>query len=177
MDRVRGGGLAVGLFVCLPVALLLGTLPAVAWQLSGGLPFGDSVGHSVARGRIHRGHRVQISGTVQAPLSPGISSPIHLGFMNPNSHTVRIRRVRVIVTRVTAPRADAAHPCGAADFEVRQLRRGSLRIPAKRLTDLAGLGVPAESWPQLVMRNRPVNQDGCKGAQLTLKFRARRLRR
>ena len=181
MGRPRRTGLAVGLLVGLPVALL-GALPAVAWQLPRVLPFGDAFGPRdsvwvAPQTRIHRGVRVQISGTVQAPLSPGVSSPIHLGFMNPNPRTVRIRRVKVTVIQVTAPRADVAHPCTAADFEVHQMPRGILRVPARRLVDLDGLGVPALDWPQLIMRNLPVNQDGCKGAQLTLRFRAHRVRR
>jgi hypothetical protein len=178
MERVRGRGLVVGLLVCLP-AVLLGALPALGWELSG-VPLGDAISSRESvdtRVRIHRGKRVRITGTVQTTLIPGVSSPIRLGFTNPNKHPVRIRQVRVTVTRVTAPFADAAHPCGAADFEVRQLRRGVLRIPAKRFTDLAGLGVPVSGWPQVVMRNRPVNQDGCKGAQLTLKYRAHRVKR
>ena len=40
--------------------------------------------------------------------------------------------------------------------------------------DLTGLGVPVASWPTLAMRNLPHNQDGCKGATLTLHFRAAR---
>jgi hypothetical protein len=178
MERARGRGLVVGLLVCLP-AVLLGALPALGWELSG-VPLGDAISptESVdARVRIHRGKRLQITGTVQTTLSPGVSSPIRLGFTNPNKHTVRIRRVTVRITRVTAPWADAAHPCSAADFEVRQMRRGILRLPATRFTDLAGLGVPVSGWPQVAMRNLPVNQDGCKGAQLTLKYRAHRVRR
>ena len=33
-------------------------------------------------------------------------------------------------------------------------------------------GVPVRGWPSLKMRNRPGNQDGCKGARLTLGYRA-----
>jgi len=42
---------------------------------------------------------VQITCTVQAVLGPGISTPIHLEFVNPNRRTVRIRRVRMTMWR------------------------------------------------------------------------------
>ena len=178
MDRVsRVRGLAIGLLVCLP-AVLLGALPALGWELSG-VPLGDALSRQdsvEAVSRLHRGKRVQITGTVQSVLSPGVSAPIRLTFTNPNRRKVKIRRIRVTIARVTAPRADAAHPCGTGDFEVQQLGRAVLKLPAKRSTDLVALHVPPSLWPRVTMRNLPVNQDGCRGAQLTLKFRARPVR-
>ena len=43
-----------------------------------------------------------------------------------------------------------------------------LRVPARSTTDLAAMRVPIESWPSLRMLNRPLNQDGCKGAEIRL---------
>jgi hypothetical protein len=87
-------------------------------------------------------------------------------------------RVRVKVTGIIAPNADAAHPCTTADFAIRQMpRKTILRLPARRSTDLAAMHVPTASWPLLTMLNRPLNQDGCKGAELRLKFKARGLKR
>jgi hypothetical protein len=54
--------------------------------------------------------------------------------------------------------------------------RRVLRLPAGT-SDLAKLGVPAASWPRLTMLNRSVNQDGCKGAVVRLRFKARGLHR
>lgn len=175
MRRTRRTAAVIGLLICLPVALL-GTFPVVAWQLSDTLT-SDHVAGTAQAPRIHRAARVRITGTVQEVLSPGVSSPIVLRFTNPNRHKVRMRRVMVTITRVVAPHADAAHPCTAADFQVQQMPRWLLRIPKRRTVDLTTLGVPTPSWPHLAMRNLPVNQDGCKGAQLTLKYKARRLRR
>ena len=68
------------------------------------------------------------------------------------------------------------------------VHHGGLRGPAdaaadphpgagqKRTTDLAAMRVPIETWPWLTMLNRPLNQDGCKGAEMRLKFKARGLR-
>jgi hypothetical protein len=176
MGRTRRNALLVGLFVCLPV-LLLASFPAVAWRLADTLSAtGQSVVGTAQSPRVHRGGRVRITGTIQGVLSPGVSAPIALRLTNPNRHRVRMRRIKVTIIRVVAPLADAAHPCTTADFEIRQMPRRELRIPGRRTVDLAALGVPASSWPQLTMRNRTVNQDGCKSAQLSLKFRARAVR-
>ena len=37
--------------------------------------------------------------------------------------------------------------------------------------------VPMDAWPWLTMLNRPLNQDGCKGAEVKLKFKARGLKK
>ncbi len=175
MRRPRTAGMFVGL-LALPVALL-GALPAVAWQLS------DAFGqHDATRGahgpQLHRGVKVKITGAAQGELRPGASAPISLTFQNPNKRKVKMKRVRVRITAIIAPNADAAHPCTTADYVVRQMpRRTILRVPRKRTTGLAAMGVPMEVWPWLSMLNRPLNQDGCKGAEVRLKFKARGLKR
>ena len=50
------------------------------------------------------------------------------------------------------------------------MRAAVLVLPGHGLTDLARLAVPSWRWPRLKMRNLPVNQDGCKDAQLTLGY-------
>jgi hypothetical protein len=175
MGHPRPTGLIVGLLVCLPV-VLAGAFPAVASQLAGAFQLRQHDSASVARtSQLQRGGKVLVIGAAQAPLRPGTSAPVALRLANPNSHAVQMNRVRVLVTRVVAPRADAAHPCTPADFTVQQMPRLTLRLPARSSTDLAALGVPEESWPWLTMLNRPVNQDGCQDAELTLTFKARGL--
>lgn len=115
---------------------------------------------------------VRISGNVQGALSPGVSSPIDLKLMNSTSHTVKLHRIRVKITTLTAPSSDAAHPCTRLDFQIRQMPHLTLRIRGGRTVDLSRLGVPTEKWPSFGMRNRPVNQDGCMGAHLTLGYKA-----
>ncbi len=90
-----------------------------------------------------------------------------------------MNRVRVKITGISrAATRTPSHPCTTADFAVRQMPRPTLlRVPGqKRTTDLAAMRVPIEIWPSLTMLNRPLNQDGCKGAQIRLKFKARGLR-
>lgn len=161
----------------LVLALVLALLAAiVGGDVAGVAPRENSRAHRHDMQWVGYGGQVphvRIVGRAQTELGPGVSSPVHLGFLNASPRGVKIRRVRVFVATVTAPRADATHPCTKADFEVRQLRRRVLRLPAQRRVDLADLGVPVADWPRLTMRNRPVNQDGCQGASLTLRYRAR----
>ena len=56
-------------------------------------------------------------------------------------------------------------------------RKTVLKVRGKRTTTLATMRLPMESWPWLTMLNRPVNQDGCKGAEVRLKFKARGLKK
>jgi len=85
-----------------------------------------------------------------------------------------IDRITVALVAVDAPRADADHPCSVADFEVKHLSGGVVvRLPANSANNLSGLAVPEETWPAVGMVNQPVNQDGCKGASLTLGYEAR----
>ena len=87
-----------------------------------------------------------------------------------------MQRVRIKVRSVIAPHATAALPCTRLDFEIKQMRKRHLRVPVGH-SDLTRLRVPLAKWPTLAMRNRPVNQDGCKGAQLVLRFRAKQVGR
>jgi hypothetical protein len=104
-----------------------------------------------------------------------MSAPIAVRINNPNPKTVAMQRVRVKIASISAPHADAAHRCTRTDFEIHQMPRLALHVPARRVSDLGGLGLPVTSWPTLAMRNLPFNQDGCKGATVTLRFRAARL--
>jgi hypothetical protein len=182
MGSTRRHRVVVVLLVCLPAIVLLGGVPAVAWRLTGShhAPHHETHVAEVWEGvaPVRRGAApVQISGSVDASLSPGVSVPVDLRMVNPNTHAVTIRRVRVGIAEIVAPAADAAHPCTRLDFEIRQMPKRLLRLPAHRTTGLSGLGLPPWAWPRLGMRNRPLNQDGCKGARLTFSYQALPFRR
>ena len=167
----------IALLVCAP------SLALAAWPALG--QWADGVRRTAATGEVLRHHGqdavwtggIQISGTVQVPLRPGLASPVGIRINNPNPKVVSMQRVRVKIASISAPQADAAHRYTKVDFEIHQMPRLALRIPAGRVTDLAGLGLPLASWPTLAMRDLPSNQDGCKGATVTLRFRAARLNR
>ena len=168
--RTRPRPVTLGVLVGLPV-LLLG-LPA-AWHVAQPhVPAGSPAWSSPhAHGaRVARGSQVEISGTARRTLRPGGSSGINLAFTNRSSSPVTLRHVRVTITGVSAPEADAQHPCTRADFRVRPMQAAALVVPGAAPTDLVRLAVPSWRWPHLEMRNRPSNQDGCKGARLTLGY-------
>lgn len=169
MRRLDNRLTVVGLVVCLPLALL-GARSAGAW----GPAASDQARHQALDGnsRIAAGGKVRIKGAASTQLYPGVSSPIALQLTNKTAHTLRMGKIKVKVVQVVAPNANATHPCTTADFVVAQMKVRSLRLPKGKHT-LASLHVPPQSWPQVGMRNRPVNQDGCKGARLTLSFKAR----
>jgi hypothetical protein len=77
----------------------------------------------------------------------------------------------VTVHEVTAPHADRARPCSVADFVLHQTARSlHVTVPARSTRTLRTLGLARTAWPHVGMRDRPVNQDGCKGARLTLDY-------
>lgn len=105
------------------------------------------------------------------PLWPGTSQSVDLALSNPNSQAIQISRLTVSVQKVVAPRASAALPCSAADFSVSQYSGAyPLTVPADATVHLSDLGVAAAHGPQLQMLDRPVNQDGCQGATVTLSY-------
>ena len=117
--------------------------------------------------------RFSISGEVTDPLLPGESAAIDLELVNRHSIALSVTDIQVSIRRVNAPRADRTHPCGLADFSVEQVPRDTdISVPARERRRLSDLGLSREVWPRLVLVNRPVNQDGCKGASLVLAYSA-----
>ena len=114
-----------------------------------------------------------ISGEVRRLISPGELVPIDLRLDNAGAIDLAIDHFTVAMVGIDAPRADVDHPCSPADFEVRQMSAGVvLRIAGNSAENLSGMDLPEENWPAVSMVNRPVNQDGCKGASLTLRYEA-----
>jgi hypothetical protein len=105
------------------------------------------------------------------PLWPGTSQAVDLALTNPNSQAIAINRLTVSIQEVSALRASSALPCSAADFSVSQFSGAyPLSVPAHATVHLSDLGVEAVRGPQLRMLDRPVNQDGCRGATVTLAY-------
>ena len=136
-----------------------------------------------AAGGRYRGSltvRLNIAAPVQAsfkiagnfgPLWPGTSQSVDLALTNPNSQGISVRSLTVAISKVSAPRATRTLPCSGADFAVTQFTGlYPLKIPAHATVSLSNLGVVAARGPQLTMLNRPVNQNGCQGATLTLSY-------
>lgn len=163
---------AVGLLAWV-VVLPLGALPALAWHLTDGGPTSGYHKGWAARERTARvspGVPVRITGSTRRPVSPGISARIGLQFLGTSSRPVVFQRVRVRIVEIVAPNAESTLGCSRADFRIRQMPPQSLEVRGDKVTFLGDLGVRRRDWPRLVMVNRAVNQDGCKGAQITLGF-------
>ncbi len=157
---------------------LLGTLVVVVRMTADG-----STGYATRSGAGTGGAELArspvsfgISGDTRRPLSPGVTAPLNLEITNRYGSRLWVRHLRVTVRAVDAPRADRAHPCTVRDFAVDQVRtRGAtgnrvIRLPAHTTRTLRGLHLSRATWPQVGMLNRKVNQDGCKGAALTLAY-------
>jgi hypothetical protein len=127
-----------------------------------------ALGASSSRGTF------EIHGSTGARLlAPGLAAPLDLRLTNPNLSVMRIDELAVRLERVDAPEADAGHPCTADDFAVVQYSgTDGVELPRSSTHTLSSLGIPVAHWPQIVMANRPVNQDGCKNASLRLSFTA-----
>lgn len=144
-------------------------------------PSPDPVGRSTDRataegtgtGSLNAGSSFTISGDVSGAIAPGVMLPLDLTLDNPNDLDLAIERITVTLQEVDAPGADADHPCSGADFKVRSLT-GSVvpTLAANGSDDLSDMGIARAHWPAVGMRDRPVNQDGCKGAVLALGYQA-----
>jgi hypothetical protein len=112
-------------------------------------------------------------------LYPGLRTPIDPRISNPYSNTgLSISSISATLTGVSAPGA-----CPLQDFSLRQLDATAypVVVPAGvQNTTLSSLIQQAHpSWtaehvnntlPQLTLVNRPVNQDGCKNASISLHY-------
>jgi hypothetical protein len=112
-----------------------------------------------------------ISGDLTTPLEPGSSAPLDLALANPDPGEIAISNLAVTLTGVSGPHVDATHPCGIEDFSVTQFSGAyGFKVPAASTRHLDELGIPPAQWPQVAMLDRPVNQNGCKGASLSFSY-------
>jgi hypothetical protein len=112
-----------------------------------------------------------IGGSLAQALRPGSVYPLDLTLRNLGGAAMTVLDLHVTIAHVTAPNATPSRPCTVSDFGVVQVADGfSVALGAFESTSLGGRGVPSSQWPQISMLNTAANQDGCKGATLTLSF-------
>ncbi len=117
-----------------------------------------------------KGKDFSISGDVAGLLAPGVSQPVDLFLTNPNNQQLSITNLTVTVKSV-ARNASAIGVCSVADYKVTQYSGPyPLVVPGRGSTSLSNLGVPSTSWPKITMIDTATNQDGCKGATVTLAY-------
>jgi hypothetical protein len=116
-------------------------------------------------------HGFEIGGSLADPLSPGLSVPLDLTLTNPDYGEIRITDLEVSISQVVAPQADEGHPCSVDDFSVTPFSGDyPFAVGGNETSHLSELGIPEDDWPRINMFDRAVNQDGCKGASLTLEY-------
>lgn len=116
---------------------------------------------------------VHIEGDVVKAITPGVMVPLDLKVTNTQDFEMSVTAFTVAVHEVVAPNADDAHSCTVDDFTV--VQAGSdlqITLAARATTMLSDLDIPSVMWPSVGMLDRPVNQDGCKAASLTLVYSA-----
>jgi hypothetical protein len=112
-----------------------------------------------------------IAGNLATPLEPGIGAPLDLALTNPGTTEIAVSGLQVALSGIGAPHATGSYPCTSDDFSVAQFSGAyGFTIPASSTRTLSELGFPEAQMPQVAMPNRPLNQNGCKGASLQFDF-------
>jgi hypothetical protein len=118
-----------------------------------------------------KGKDFSISGDVSGLLAPGVSRPLNLTLTNPNNQAVAISNLTVTVQNVSKAAQAPNGPCTGADYAVTQYSGPyPLSVPANGSASLSTLSVAQSKWPQVRMVDTASNQDGCKGATVTLAY-------
>jgi hypothetical protein len=166
MRRRYARGLALAAVLAVALLLLLVDCDPTSGARAVGNGTGDAgLGSSSAS--------FTIDGNATEPISPGVRAPLDLQLSNPHDVPMSVTDLRVRVQKVSAPNADDAHPCAVGDFTVGQASSSiKITVAARATSTLSSLGLPRATWPQLGILERSVNQDGCKGASLTLGYAA-----
>jgi hypothetical protein len=112
--------------------------------------------------------RFTISGDAAGSLSPGATRPIDLTLTNPDDKSMSVTNVTVTIRSVVPL---AGRSCAASDYTVSQYGGPyPVVVPGHGSRSLSQLGVRAQQWPKATFVDRPVNQDGCKGARVELDY-------
>jgi hypothetical protein len=141
----------------LPIVLAAGGLPCLAAYAATHKPASKAV--SAGKIAIDGGSRKAF---LAAPGAKPV--PLALGLSNSGDARSYVTRLTVAVTR------SPARCRGAANLRIVQSNASSrhpIRVPGGGSVRLPAQGVSA---PKIQLVNRPVNQDGCKGARFPLRF-------
>jgi hypothetical protein len=168
--RVVGRRYARGLALAAVLAVALLLLLVDCDSTSGARAVGNGTGDT---GLGSSSASFTIAGSATESISPGVKAPLDLKLTNPHDFPMSVTDLRVTVQKVSAPNADNARPCSIGDFAVGQASsKITITVAARATSALSSLGLARAAWPQVGMLDRSVNQDGCKGASLTLGYAA-----
>lgn len=153
----------------LTLGVLVGTL--LVWMLTGAGERGDGLG----RGALDSPEdSFSLSGDLAEMITPGVFVPLDLSIANPTETSLLVTELEVRVSDIDAPNATDDLSCSVDDFDVEQMDAPvALVVDAGVTASLSGLDLPRSAWPQVGMPlDETINQDGCKGATLTLSYSA-----
>ena len=118
-----------------------------------------------------QGKSFALAGNVSGLLAPGVAQPLNLELTNPNNQSLSITNLTVTVKSVAKAAGAPAGACTTSDYAVTQYSGPyPLSISKNATTDLFTLVTDRTKWPQVRMLDTAVNQDGCKGATVTLVY-------
>ncbi|MCU0314395.1 MAG: hypothetical protein MUC84_10090 [Solirubrobacteraceae bacterium] len=118
------------------------------------------------------GPRLLVGGNLRVALGPGITEPVDVKLGNPFGEPLDVTGIGLEITDINAPNSSTALPCDLRDFQVAPSSGAPVRLPPMSVRSLEEIGIPRPQWPSIAMLNRPVNQNGCKGAAVTFRYRA-----
>jgi len=119
------------------------------------------------------GRSFAISGNLEGLLAPGRTLPLQLSLTNPHKKSLSVTNLSVTLQSVTRTKSAIGHgqPCTIGDYAVSQYSGGyPLVMPGSTTMNLTQLGVSSRQRPQIQFVNTLENQDGCKGATLSLSY-------
>lgn len=115
---------------------------------------------------------IVVGGEAQQRLYPGgAATPLNLTIQNDSGQQATVTSLSARVSGVRAPGAGRGLSCTTADFATTRYSGPPFTVPEGRST-LATNDVAQRYWPTVRMLDRPVNQDGCLGASITLAYGA-----
>ncbi|MCU0257413.1 MAG: hypothetical protein MUF56_00115 [Solirubrobacteraceae bacterium] len=118
------------------------------------------------------GPRLLVGGNLRVALGPGLTEPVDVKLGNPFAEPLDVTGITLEITDINAPNSSTALPCDLRDFQVAASSGAPVRLPPMSVRSLEEIGIPRPQWPSIAMLNRPVNQNGCKGAAVTFRYRA-----
>ena len=142
------------------VVLLLGITGALAyayWTTSG-------TGSGTAPPADTSAIVLNQTSTVAGRFPGGPAQTLSGTFDNPNSGPVFVGTIAATVSSVRGPNVSADTPCTAADY---QLNAFPVRVGTEIPT---GRGVGSWSGGSIQLLNTTTNQNGCKGATVTISY-------
>jgi len=117
------------------------------------------------------GQDFTISGDAVGALSPGgVTRSLDLALTNPNGVTIYLSSLNVALASISAPNAHGGLTCTPADFSLAQYSGGFPIVLPPGTKTLSQLGYTGAQLPSIRMLDRPLNQDGCRGATLNFTY-------